>query len=177
MKSWAMKCRWCFGHTEHRAVLTCPDACRTPPCLQGSHTPNLVQRWQQRSCASEWPPRPWRKTCTACHTHDEMPHSHADMFITPLITYLVRLQHSSHHFAAGEHIHAHVDVGVATPGAAESLHGLQALLGPVVVGEETVAGVEKHTVMNQRVKTTQHLIEHFLLIEPNSIFFNHGTFT
>ncbi|TNN49021.1 hypothetical protein EYF80_040783 [Liparis tanakae] len=47
--------------------------------------------------------------------------------------YLVRVQLPSHHRAAGEHVHPHVDVGVAALEPAVVLHPLQALLRPVVV--------------------------------------------
>lgn len=85
------------------------------------------------------------------HTFQEVSQSRWQIYAAS--HYLVRLQHSSDHFAAGEHVDPDVDVGIATPGAAEGPHRLQALLCPVVVGEETVAGVEKHAVMDRQVKT------------------------
>jgi len=62
----------------------------------------------------------------------------------PGCVYLVRVQLPSHHLASGEHVHPDVDVGVAALDPAVALHPLQALLRPVVVGEETITGVEKH---------------------------------
>lgn len=67
-----------------------------------------------------------------------------DNLTNRLFYHLIGLEHSPHHLATGEHIHPHIDVSLPAIGAAVALHPLQALLGPVVVGEQTVAGVEKH---------------------------------
>lgn len=60
--------------------------------------------------------------------------------------YLVRFQHPAHHIATCKHVHPDVDIGLAALDPAVVPHPLQALLCPVVVGEETIACVEKHPV-------------------------------
>lgn len=60
--------------------------------------------------------------------------------------YLIRFEHSSHHLASGEHVHPDVDVSLAAFGPAVPPHPLQVLLCPVVVGEDSVASIEKHPV-------------------------------
>lgn len=60
------------------------------------------------------------------------------------LLYLVSFQHSSDHISAGEHVYSDVDVGLAALEPTVVLHFHQVFLRPVVVGEETVAGVKKH---------------------------------
>lgn len=71
--------------------------------------------------------------------HKHTPFSHS--------LYLICLEHSSHHLASGKHVHPDVDVSLAALNPTVVRHPLEALLSPVVVGEETIASIKKNPVM------------------------------
>lgn len=60
--------------------------------------------------------------------------------------YLIGFEHSSYNLPSGKHVNPNVNISLAALDPTVLPHPLQIRLCPVIVDEETITGIEKHSV-------------------------------